>query len=345
MKDFVNAMFMAYEGTLFQTKTVGELLFDGYDDKMLEFLLENNVTEDIPVSRFGWFAERNGSEEYDGRFNMYTGVDDIYKLGKMDLWNYENRSQFYRDGCGELNGTMGELWPPSNSNEATMFASDICRSITAVYEKDITKYGIKARNYVGDSRIFDNGENYSPAECFCTSAIEKCPDLPSGFLNVSDCKFGAPAFISYPHFYLADPVYLNKIDGMNPQKEDHEFTLAIEPTTGIPLDVRAQFQINLLLQPIEDIWIFEHVPKLMIPMLYFRQIAEIDEDLANDAKVGNLKQNVSLKNYLVFLLLDCYTSSRSRTLYCIRISGSSYFNNRNWYHNNYTQEMVINRSI
>ncbi len=29
--------------------------------------------------------------------------------------------------------------------------------------------------------------------------------LPNGLLNVSACKFDAPAYISFPHFYRADP--------------------------------------------------------------------------------------------------------------------------------------------
>lgn len=36
------------------TKTVNELLFEGYDDKMLDIARRFNVTQ-IPFSKFGWF--------------------------------------------------------------------------------------------------------------------------------------------------------------------------------------------------------------------------------------------------------------------------------------------------
>lgn len=40
------------------TKTAGELMFDGYDDELLDLLQTLNVTAiDIPFKKFGWFVE------------------------------------------------------------------------------------------------------------------------------------------------------------------------------------------------------------------------------------------------------------------------------------------------
>lgn len=86
--------------------------------------------------------------------------------------------------------------------------------------------------------------------CYCTSEPAKCPDLLKGVHNMSDCRFGAPIFASFPHFYLADPAYANDLIGIKANQSLHEFSLALEPTTGIPLDVAAKIQINTLLQPI-----------------------------------------------------------------------------------------------
>lgn len=67
---------------------------------------------------------------------------------------------------------------------------------------------------------------------------------------MSDCRFGAPIFASFPHFYLADPAYANDLIGIKPNQSLHEFSLSLEPTTGIPLDVAAKIQINTMIQPI-----------------------------------------------------------------------------------------------
>lgn len=236
------------------TKTVGELLFEGYEDELLHFLKQfpDLPGMNIPFTKFGWFTDRNGSSEYDGRFNMYTGVDNLKNLGLLNLWNYEHKTHFYHDNCSIVKGTTGELWPPTDfSNDITMYTSDICRSMSLVPDSKFSKYNIDGFKFVGDERVFDNGQKYKEASCYCTSAPADCP--AAGVLNVSDCKFGSPAFISFPHFYLADPIYLDKIDGLSPNRSEHEFSIALEPKTGMPLEVRAQMQLNILLQKIDHL--------------------------------------------------------------------------------------------
>lgn len=67
---------------------------------------------------------------------------------------------------------------------------------------------------------------------------------------MSDCRYGAPIFASFPHFYLANASYLNAVTGLSPNQSKHEFAISLEPITGIPLDVDAKLQINTLIQPI-----------------------------------------------------------------------------------------------
>lgn len=264
VKWFADFMLEEIGGSVHVTKTVNELLFEGYDDPLLDFLRGVNSTKfNIPFKKFGWFVERNNSKEYDGRWNINTGADDINKLGLVNLWNRQPRSPYYRDDCGVIKGTTGELWPPINVQEPiTVFASDVCRSISVVPNATYEKFGIEGQRWVGDERVFDGGVNFPDTKCFCTSAPESCPDMPYGVMNVSDCKFGAPAFVSYPHFYLASEEYLKNIEGLSPNQKEHEFFVALEPTTGIPLEVRAQLQINIHLQPVTHI-------KYDLSLIYF----------------------------------------------------------------------------
>lgn len=88
--------------------------------------------------------------------------------------------------------------------------------------------------------MFDNGTKYPEKRCYCAKSqligvnkisdcVEEC--VPSGVRGISKCRFGAPAFISFPHFYEADPIYLQYIKGLNPSKELHEFYIAVEPVS------------------------------------------------------------------------------------------------------------------
>lgn len=53
--------------------------------------------------------------------------------------------------------------------------------------------------------------------CFCFA-----PPLPP-------THQGAPVVVSFPHFYQADPKYINAVDGLNPNKEEHETYLDLQP--------------------------------------------------------------------------------------------------------------------
>lgn len=272
------------------TKTVGELLFEGYEDDLLDVVrLDNDPTlPKIPFERFGWFVDRNNSWEYDGNFTMFTGDNDIFQLGNLEMWKFNKDIGIFRGDCDKVQGTTGELWPPIREGvkpPLTVFATDICRPVTVKYESDYSKFGVKGYKWVADDQVFDNGRKYPQMACYCTADNTSCPDLLPGVYNASVCKFGAPAFVSFPHFYLADKSYTSKIEGMNPNKEKHEFFVSMEPRTGIPLDIRAQLQINIHLSnypwtPITD------VAEAMIPMFWLRQSASLSEELASQAKLA-----------------------------------------------------------
>lgn len=88
--------------------------------------------------------------------------------------------------------------------------------------------------------MFDNGTKYPEKRCFCakghltgttgiSTSVEECE--PSGVRSISKCRFGAPAFVSFPHFYNADPSYISNIIGLNPSRDLHEFYIAVEPVS------------------------------------------------------------------------------------------------------------------
>uniref|UniRef100_A0A182QLD0 Scavenger receptor class B n=1 Tax=Anopheles farauti TaxID=69004 RepID=A0A182QLD0_9DIPT len=285
--------FLKTEGSLvWKNKPVRELLFEGVKDPLLDLLKTINSTElNIPFDKFGWFVGRNLSDSYDGTFTMRTGADGLDRMGFLTQWNGASRTGMYRGQCGAVYGTSGELWPASVGattvpSNITLFPSDICRSLTLQGAEQVSLFNIQGTKYVGDERVFDNGVKYPEASCWCNADATHCPDLKPGVFNASACKYGSPTFVSYPHFYLADESYVNAVSGMRPNRTEHEFYMAIEPLTGIPLDVRAQLQINEHLQPISGISLYENVPDVMIPMIWFRQRATLTQELAEQAKLA-----------------------------------------------------------
>ncbi|XP_052868749.1 protein croquemort-like [Anopheles cruzii] len=274
---------------LWKNKTVRELLFDGVDDPLLDLIRTlPDIRSKVPFDRFGWFYGRNLSETFDGSFTMRTGADDIESTGLLTQWNGAARTGMYRGRCGAVYGTSGELWPPyaETPSNITLFPSDICRSVTLQKGEPVSLYNVQGVKYIGDGRVFDNGVTYPEAACWCNADPQHCPDLKPGIFNASACKYGSPTFVSFPHFYLADESYQTAVDGMRPNRTVHEFYMAIETKTGIPLDVRAQLQINEHLQLIKTFSMYKNAPDVMVPMLWFRQRATLTQKLAEQAKLA-----------------------------------------------------------
>ncbi|XP_058463026.1 protein croquemort-like [Malaya genurostris] len=279
----------------FYVVPVKKILFEGYDDYFLTSLLEiakenPGIVDAIELpqfDKFGWFYGRNESETYDGSYTIGTGVDSFDTMGMMHRWNNVKQTQFFRGECGLVHGSTGELWPPFQEvqkSNVSVFSPDICSVMTLEFDGVYSSHGIDGYKWKGNERPFDNGHTYSETECQCTALATECPVFAAGVLDVSRCKSGAPATVSYPHFYLADPIYRQDVDGMEPNKEQHEFLLALEPHTGVPLSVKAQLQVNLVVKKY-GITLLDGIPDVMLPILWFRQKADLSEELASDVKL------------------------------------------------------------
>jgi hypothetical protein len=44
---------------------------------------------------------------------------------------------------------------------------------------------------------------------------------------------GAPAYLSFPHFYQADPALLDAVEGLKPEKEKHQTYFLIQPVSSM----------------------------------------------------------------------------------------------------------------
>ena len=130
-------------------------------------------------------------------------------------------------------------------------SSPCFRSIRFNFKEEAEVEGVSAYKYHLDETLVANATHNPDNWCFnYMQDVEQV--VPNGVMNVSACKFNAPAFVSFPHFYKADPFYLNQFEpgSLNPQEELHESHLSLEPISGVPLDVKVRMQINALMRPL-----------------------------------------------------------------------------------------------
>ncbi|ODM90878.1 Protein croquemort, partial [Orchesella cincta] len=293
MKSSLAIAMKLFDTSLHVQKSVRELTFEGYEDPLLELasILPGVM---LPFDKFGWFYTRNNSATYDGIFNMYTGKGNIQNFGEMAKWNYRNTSYAYQSNCSSIKGSAGEFFPPDPQKDSvSIFSTDICRTITMPFKAGVRMNGLKGYRFWSDENMLDTSPENFNTRCFCSSG--KCP--PKGVIDVSTCKWNVPAFVSFPHFYLADPSYRLAVKGMKPNATNHEMYIDLEQTTGIPLQVEASMQINLLVESYPEYEILKNVPSLYFPIFWFKQRARIDDSFINQLKIIN---DISTAGYIIF---------------------------------------------
>ncbi|GBO98650.1 Protein croquemort [Eumeta japonica] len=240
------------------------------------------LEKDLELST-AFVNRRNGSATFDGQFLINTGAEDFSRLGDVEKWHGTNRTH-YEGECGAVKGSTGELWAPEMGQpEITLFASDLCTYMYLAKDSEISVEGIDGVRYATNLSTFDNGHHYPSMACYCNGDYEgDC--LPPGALNVSLCRFGAPAFVSQPHFFNADPIYVQKVDGLDP-KPEHRFSVGLEMFTGMPLQVTAQLQINLFVRRVNGFTIINKLPPdTLVPMFWFRQEVRVTPEYATMAR-------------------------------------------------------------
>lgn len=106
------------------------------------------------------------------------------------------------------------------------------RSLTLYYTNDVSKKGVTFYRFAGTKRTFASVDENPDNWCFCTAGDDQMCSRFSGVVNSSTCRYGSPAFVSFPHYYLADPFFQSQVDGLNPQQELHEFHVDLEPVNS-----------------------------------------------------------------------------------------------------------------
>jgi len=282
------------------TKPVGEVLFEGYEDPLLNMTsLLSDVTDNLPLppgltdyDKMGWFYLRNMSDYYDGFFNMFSGHDTLDVLGDLDWWNKTQNPGFFTDQCGQIEGSAGELWPPNQSKtNITFYSTDLCMSLTLQYKEEVTdSNGIDGFRYWADAETFTypTDNRTTPRrlsnQCYCyENDIKQCP--PDGLLDAQTCRLGSPAFISFPRFFQGDPSLFEDVTGLeDPVEENHMFYIDMIPELGTPLSVRARMQINMAVTGYKEIRKMKKLPTMILPLLWFEASAELPADLAEQIK-------------------------------------------------------------
>ncbi|CAJ1069291.1 lysosome membrane protein 2a isoform X2 [Xyrichtys novacula] len=301
---------------LFMTRTVHEVLW-GFKDPLLSKIHSMKPEVD---EYFGLMWKKNGTHE--GEFVFHTGEENYLDYGKIDTWNgLREMSWWSSNQSNMINGTDGAVFHPLiNRNELLyIFAADLCRSIHLAYVEDVEVKGIQAYRFAPPSDVLMSPKDNPTNEGFCVPAGD-C--LGTGVLKVSVCREGAPIVVSFPHFYQADPKYINAVEGLSPNKEEHETYLDLQPTTGVPIRACKRAQLNIILKRVQGFPKTKFINETIFPIMFVNETATIDDESASQMRtmllIVTLVSNfplliVGMGIILLLVLVILFCRNRQRT--------------------------------
>ncbi|XP_063166780.1 lysosome membrane protein 2 [Candoia aspera] len=290
-------MLIIYQEDMFPMHTVQELLW-GYTDKFLQAVHKFLPSVD-PV--FGYLTKTNGTS--DGEYIMLSGENNYLDFTKIIEWQGKRKLNWWTSpSCNMINGTDGGTFHPLISKDETLyiFSSDFCRSIYLNFEKELTVLGVPAYRFIPPLTVFANVSVNPDNAGFCVPA-GNCQG--SGILNVTACKNGAPIFLSLPHFYHSEAMYINAVDGMHPNKEKHEPFLDVNPFTGALLQAAKQIQVNAYVETLPEFFQTGNIRRMVYPVMYMTERFMLDKGSAEKLKTALFESNMAKAVPYVILAL------------------------------------------
>ncbi|XP_055681558.1 scavenger receptor class B member 1 isoform X2 [Lutzomyia longipalpis] len=209
--------------------------------------------------------------DFEGDYEtIFSGETDPSMSGLYDTYKgSQNLPQWDGDHCsrvtGASDGTKFKSFMAPNET-ILFFRKSMCTVKRMVQQGEPTEVsGLTAQKFVFEENALDNGAIEEKNKCYCRQG--KC--LPVGLIDVTDCYYGFPIALSYPHFLDADPNLSTNIVGLKPNRTEHESFFIIQPTSGLPLRCSMRFQINLAMKDVSSMSHVEQFSHLTIPMLWF----------------------------------------------------------------------------
>ncbi|XP_050746290.1 scavenger receptor class B member 1 isoform X2 [Drosophila biarmipes] len=201
---------------------------------------------------------------------FYTGVPNPALSGLYATYRGEtNLPQWEGNHCSNIefasDGTKFKSFMQSNET-VKFFRKSMCRPINLYRVGEEKTYGrLKGYSYVFEDNAFDNGETNKANKCFC----RKGDCQPVGLIDVTDCYYGFPISLSFPHFMNGDLGLQENITGVNPDPTKHSSAFVIQPESGLPLSLSVKMQINMHFKDLSNFPTVSKFSYLTTPMLWF----------------------------------------------------------------------------
>ncbi|KAI6173122.1 CD36 family protein [Aphelenchoides besseyi] len=315
----------------FLTMTVAQLLFDGYEDKLLVALSEQFPEQFKNQSTtVGLFYEQNGKD--DGVYEVGTGVNRSDNLGWVYSWNGQTAvNAWYKAEARQVHGYDGQIfrsyffkdmlgkpdiiktlfnWPPTLSRSAPpldIFVGRMCRTVRMEQKRLMTIDNVVSFEYSPSPEMNDIAIqsalgfcNPNATQFFDDPSVQEWGCAPHGLMDMSSCIPGAQFYISQPHFLDSPKQLRRSIYGVRKGSRKEATKLYVDLLTGTPIRAQQTYQlsvgvVNGSLTPLIGL------KKLIIPVIWINESANYDQNTRDQV----LRSQTALRT-IIFGALGLY---------------------------------------
>uniref|UniRef100_A0A1I8PCZ6 Scavenger receptor class B member 1 n=1 Tax=Stomoxys calcitrans TaxID=35570 RepID=A0A1I8PCZ6_STOCA len=248
--------------------TAEQLVF-GYDDPLVTLAHKFYPKHLRPGERMGLLIARNGtlSEVH----SIKTGYQGMHDFGYIDRLNgIDHFPQWDEQPCTSITGSEGSFFPPRDITKSDMvyvYDKDLCRVIPLKYHESVVKDGINADLFKLTENSYGDAVNNPENKCYDTKDYRAV----KGLQNISPCQYGAPVYLSNPHFYQADPELLDTVEGLTPNSDKHETYFKIQPKLGVPMEGKVRIQLNLRVTQAKHIFPVKDFRSFVFPVMWLEE--------------------------------------------------------------------------
>ncbi|KAH8345862.1 hypothetical protein KR067_007776 [Drosophila pandora] len=248
--------------------TAEQLAF-GYDDALVSLAHRFYPKHMRPMEQMGLLLGRNGTLMEVS--SIKTGMQSMDQFGYIDSLNgMDHLPHWNEEPCTSIAGSEGSFFPPRDLTKSDMvhiYDKDLCRIIPLKYVERTEKDGIAADLFRLPNNSYGDAAHNPENRCYDTSEYEAI----QGLQNISPCQYGAPVFISNPHFFESHPDLLNSVEGLSPDREKHETYFKIQPKLGVPLEGKVRIQLNLKVTHAKDIYPVRDFRDFVFPVMWLEE--------------------------------------------------------------------------
>ena len=265
--------------TDFTSQLPEDIIMNGYNDNLLKFVYKTrSLGVDFPITsdKFGFLYRPNKQNDI---YNLFDGTKNSSLALKLNSLNFLTKTKFHPDKCGEIRGNV-DMFPPLEGPAPIieLFSADMYRPIILHKVGTAKVKGVTGVRYEVLPSFFANKTVNEDNWCF-----EGAREWPSGIFDGNAVQ-EAPMFLSQPHFFQADPAYLSQFanGSLKPDPNKHQTYFVIDPVSGVPLEMAIRLQINVPVQFLEGLSLFESFKEPVIfPAFWFEVKMEISDEFTN----------------------------------------------------------------